>query len=117
MEENEVQGANDPAISSRDKDRLFADEPRDPQKMDDAQRALAQHRAAVNETATPVQDGNAHNQNVTGSTAEPAEGMFAQPVPPRPQHNPYEQTAADSTVDEADYKVEEQNRKGESAHE
>ena len=89
MESEEVYGANDPHVSSRDKDRLFADEPRkDVDEMDDGDRALAEHRAAVRNSGESDTDNLVDSASRASAHAgpQPAEGMLAQPVPDRHTH-------------------------------
>jgi len=118
MEEYEVHGAHDQSLSSREKDRLFADEPRKPvEEMDDGERALAEHRAAVGQVdEVQTRDLSDSAARARAQGAEPAEGMLAQPVPDRHvSGGPYEEEAVDATVDDADFEAEETNRKGGSA--
>lgn len=114
-EQYEVQEAHDPTLSSRAKDALFADPPREP--MDDAQRELEKHKAAVKRN----ENGDTRDLSDSASRArakegQPAEGMLAQPVPERHDSGgPYEEEASDATVDDADFDAPEQNRKDGSA--
>lgn len=112
MESEEVYGANDPHVSSRDKDKLFADEPRE--TMDDGQRALDEHRKHMEQKGEEGDTADLTDslERARGKEAEPAEGMLAQPVPERHVHTAYEEEARDATVADADFEAAEQNKKG-----
>lgn len=87
-EQQNVEGAQDPAVSSRAKDALFADEP--PKTRT---RAKAQPKAKTK--------------------PEFQEPVVADEQTPEPHtHTAYEEEAVDATVDDADFDAEEQNKKG-----
>lgn len=88
-EQQNVEGAQDPAVSSRAKDALFADEP--PKTRT---RAKAQPKA---KTKPEFQEPVVADDDQT----------------PEPHtHTAYEEEAVDTTVDDADFTAEEQNKKG-----
>lgn len=106
-ENNEVRGANDPTISSREKDRLFADEPRRPED-----RAEGDVRASDTKDLTTKREAAlaAHRAQVTDND------VVVEEVPERHvPGGPYDEEAADTTPEDADYDAPETNKKDETA--